>query len=70
MCFGNSGFIPLFSEQQPEQIDLDALGRTIVYSIADEVEYNTALGINNLIITVRTHPQAGQLQEGGPGDGS
>ncbi len=63
-------FNPLFSEQQPEQIDLDALGRTIVYSIADEVEYNTALGINNLIITVRTHPQAGQLQEGAPGDGS
>lgn len=46
-------FNPLFSEQHTEQIDLDALGKTIVYSIADEVEYNTALGINNLIITVR-----------------
>ena len=46
-------FDPLFYEQQTEQIDLDALGKTIVRSIADEVEYNTALGVNNLIITVR-----------------
>ena len=45
-------FNPLLSEQQPEQIDLDALGQTIVYSVADQVEYNTALGVNNIIITV------------------
>ncbi|MBR2667725.1 MAG: hypothetical protein IKD96_06170 [Oscillospiraceae bacterium] len=46
-------FNPLLSDRKPEQIDLDALGKTIVCSIADEVEYNTALGINNIIITVR-----------------
>ena len=45
-------FNPMISEPQPDRIDPDALGKTIVYSIADEVEYNTALGINNIIVTV------------------
>ena len=46
-------FDPLSSERKTDQIDLDALGKTIVCSIADEVEYNTALGINNIIITIK-----------------
>ena len=45
---------PLFYEKKAETIDLEALGKTIVHSVADEVEYNTALGINNIIITVKT----------------
>ena len=47
-------FNPLFYEEKTEPIDLEALGKTIVRSVADEVEYNTALGINNIIITVKT----------------
>ncbi len=51
-------FNPLFHEKKTDSIDLDAIGKTIVRSVADEVEYNTAFGINNLIITIRAQRNA------------
>ena len=47
-------FDPLSKEQQEEQWDLDDIRKTIVSRVADEVEYNTSLGVNNIIVTVNT----------------
>ncbi len=47
-------FDPLSGEQQEEQWDLDDIRKTIVSRVADEVEYNTSLGVNNKIVTVNT----------------
>lgn len=47
-------FDSLSKEQQEEQWDLDDIRKTIVCRVADEVEYNTSLGVNNIIVTVNT----------------
>ena len=38
-------------------IEFNDLGRSLLQHAADEVEYNTALGVNNIIITVRSRKQ-------------
>ena len=46
-----------FSDMEPEvehgHIDADALGALLLHHVADKIEYNTALGVNNIIITLK-----------------